>query len=66
MSKYIQCRETDIPAGVRFDTPRHLAGQIIEVSYGTFGRHEACSGDPWKRVTDRSCGEVTYYRLGGV
>lgn len=62
--RYEPCSERDIPAGVRFDVPRHLQGQMVEIAYGGFDRagHEA--GDPYKRVTDRGLGGgTTYYRL---
>lgn len=61
-SQYEQCKEADIPAGVRFDVPRRQQGQIVEVAFGGRRRDEHDVGDPYKRVTDRSVGEVTYYR----
>lgn len=60
---YVPCRESEVPGDIRFDVPGHLDGQIVERAYGTRGRAEAGVGDPWKRVTDRSTGAVTYYRL---
>ncbi len=60
---YVECSESDVPAGVRFDVPGSNQGQIVEVAYGAVGsRYEAGEGDPWQRVTDRSDGKVTYYR----
>lgn len=65
MSKYsyTPCRESDIPDGIRFDVARHNQGQIVEVAYGGHGRAEHCVGDAYKRVTDKSDGSVSYYRL---
>jgi hypothetical protein len=64
MSKrYIECRESDIPAGVRFDVPRRHQGQIVEVAFGGFDRAEHDHGDPYKRITDRSDRSVNYYKL---
>jgi hypothetical protein len=66
MTKYVECKEDEIPEGVRFDVPRHHQGQIVEIAYGGFGRGEHGDGDPFKRVTDQSLpvGEqTTYYRL---
>lgn len=62
---YVEVRESELPPGVRFDTPPQNQGQVIEVSYGGFARHCHCDGDPYKRVHDRSVGPrgVTYYRL---
>lgn len=60
--QYVVCHESDIPSGVTFDVPRHLQGQIVEIAYGDFGRDGGANGDPYKRVTDRSTGRVTYYR----
>jgi hypothetical protein len=61
---YVVCDASDIPAGVRFDVPRRLQGQTVEVAYGGFDRAEHDDGDPYKRVTDRSIGPkaTTYYR----
>lgn len=42
----------EVPAGVRLDTPGQNQGQIVEVSYGTFGRAEACDLDPYMAITD--------------
>lgn len=64
MARYIECERSEIPEGVRFDVPRHLQGQHVEVAYGDFGRAEHAEGDLYKRVHDRSVGPaaVTYYR----
>ena len=62
---YTKIDKSQIPAGVRFDTPRRNQGQIVEVSYGTFGRYEAGAGDPYKRCIDHSEGGLataSYYR----
>ena len=62
--KYVECRESEIPADIRFDVPRRNQGQIVEVAYGTFSRGEAGPGDPYKSVYDRSTqGPTRYYRL---
>jgi hypothetical protein len=52
----------EVPEGVRFDTPRRNQGQIVEVAYGTLGRAEAGSCDPYMEVIDRSSGERRTYR----
>lgn len=51
---YEPCRSEDIPSGVRFDVPRALQGQTVEVEYGGFGHGEHAPGAPFKKVTDRS------------
>lgn len=55
----------EIPAGIRFDTPQRNQGQIVEVSYGTFGRAEAGTIDPYMSVHDRSDGSYRVYRRKG-
>lgn len=45
-----------IPGDIHWDTPRRNQGQIIEVSYGTFGRGEADEGDLYRRTIDHSLG----------
>lgn len=60
---YVPCSEADIPEGIRFDTPRSNQGQMVEVSYGTFGRAEAGPGDPYERDIDHADGTVEYFRL---
>lgn len=66
---YETCRETDVPSGLRWDTPQRHQGQAIEVQYGVpqQERSEADVGDAWRRVIDRSVGPgaITYYRLVG-
>lgn len=57
----------EVPNGIRWDTPKRNQGQIVEVSYGTFGRAEAGSLDGWMRVVDQSLPSghvqrVRYYR----
>lgn len=59
--RYVKISKSQVPAGVRFDTPRWNAGQIIEVQYGTHSRYEAGDGDPWKRVIDHSVGGAEEY-----
>lgn len=58
---YLPCAAEVVPASIRFDVPGHLAGQTVEVAYGTRGRAEAGYGDPYKRVVDRSDGSVKYF-----
>ena len=61
---YVPVEFNAIPDGIRFTTPGHLQGQIVDVAYGDFGRSESCNGSPYKRVTDRSVGPTPkYYRL---
>lgn len=53
----------EVPTGMRFDTPRIRQGQIVEVSFGTFGRSEASeSSSEYMRISDGSDGSVRYYR----
>jgi hypothetical protein len=59
--RYVACRESDIPAGVRFDVPRRDQGQMIEVAYGGYGRAEHGEGDPYMRVTDHTDRSTAYY-----
>lgn len=59
-TRYLETDERAIPAGIMWDTPRANQGQIIEVSYGDFGRGLRGHGDRYRRVTDRSDGSVTY------
>lgn len=56
----------EVPVGVRFDTPGRNQGQIVEVSFGTFGRSEAGSTDPYMNVTDRSDGSSRTYKRRDV
>lgn len=60
--KYVPCRETDIPDGVRFDVPRKHQGQIVEIAYGGFDRGEHGHGDPYKRSHDQSDRTTAYWR----
>ncbi len=62
--KYIEIQRAEISSMVRFDVPRQKQGQIVEIAYGTFGRGEACHGDPYKRVIDKSggLGAERYYK----
>lgn len=60
--KYVVCGQDCIPETVRFDVPGRYQGQTVEVAYGGYSRGEHDSGDPYKRVRDRSDGRVTYYR----
>ena len=52
----------EVPGNVRFDTLRHDQGQIVERSYGTFGRAEAGSCDPYMRLIDHSDSSIAFYR----
>jgi hypothetical protein len=61
-ASYVPIPASDVPRRVRFDTPGYLQGQIVETSFGTFGRAEAGDGDPYMRVIDHSGGPVRYYR----
>ncbi len=65
---YIPCTLDDIPAGVRWMTPRHLQGQIVEVSYAcpTGDMSEACKGDAYRRIIDRSDQSIEYARRDDV
>ena len=64
MIEYVECAESDIPADVRFDTPRQNQGQIVTESYGgpASERDEHDYGDPWCRRHDASDGSTKYYR----
>jgi hypothetical protein len=59
---YYPIPASDVPRRVRFDTPGFYQGQVVETSFGTFGRAEAGDGDPYMRVIDHSGGPVRYYR----
>lgn len=59
---YTECAAADVPAAIRFDTPRRNQGQIVTYSYGTTGRGEAGRGSPYMSRHDASCGEHTVYR----
>lgn len=62
---YTRIPQSAIPSDVCFDVPRRCAGQMVEVAYGGFGgfcRPEHDSGSPYKRITDTSDREVTYYK----
>ena len=60
---WIEIQSWDVPPRVRrWDTPSHLQGQILEVSYGAFGRAEAGDDSLYKREVDRSTGVTKYYR----
>ena len=67
-TRYTRTTAARVPSSiVRWDVPRPNQGQIVEVAYGATDRDEACHGDRWQRVTDRSLPEsdptrVTYYR----
>lgn len=52
--EYVEIRESEVPARVRFDVPGRLQGQIVEIAYGGWSRGEHDEGDPYQRVTDRS------------
>jgi hypothetical protein len=61
---YVSCSKSAVPAGVRFDTMRSDAGQMIEVQYGDFGTAEHGPGAAYQRVIDHSRGgETAYYTL---
>jgi hypothetical protein len=64
---YVGISASQVPAGMRWDTPPQHAGQPIEVQYGVLERSAdlACNGAPYKRIVDRSVGPcaVSYYRL---
>lgn len=60
---YVKISKERLPEKVRFDVPPQNQGQIVEVAYGGFGRHEHCAGDPYMKTTDRSDRSVEYYRL---
>ena len=55
----------DVPADLRWETPRRHQGQHVERSYAT-SRPAAANdlGDPWMRIVDHSVRppETTYYR----
>ena len=60
---YIKVDEASVPGNIRFDVPGRNQGQIVEIAYGGWGRHEHDVGDPYQRVTDRSDRSVQYYKL---
>lgn len=61
--RYVRIGREEIPTKVRFDVPKRHAGQMIEVAYGGFSRHEHDDGAPFKRVIDKSIAETKYFRL---
>lgn len=61
MIEYIPCNESDIPSGVRFDTPRINQGQMVTESYGGFDRSEHDYGAPYMRITDASDRTTKYF-----
>jgi len=56
----------EVPEAVRFDTPRRNQGQIVQVSFGTFGAAEADTVDPYMRVTDHSDGQRRTYKRRSI
>lgn len=66
-TKYIDCTEASLPSNLRFCVVRSTAGQMIEISYASPGRRdEACAGDEYRQVLDRTTGRTTYARRGDV
>lgn len=66
--EYISCQAGDIPAGVRWTTPRRNQGQIVTVSYGGFGKGEMDEGDPYMSRQNASLpsghkGREEFFRL---
>lgn len=62
--KWRKVNESDVPLGLRWDTPQQNQGQIVEVSYGGPVQQlsEHCELDArWKRVFDHSDRQVNYY-----
>lgn len=63
-TEYAPCSRDEIPDSTRWDVPRANQGQIVEVAFANASpreRSEACNGDMYKRVTDRSDNSVRYY-----
>lgn len=60
---YISISESKLPTRLRWDTPRHLQGQMVETSYADYPteRAEACNGSRFRRDHDRSDNTTTYY-----
>lgn len=54
---------SSIPANVRFTTPQINLGQIVEVSYGGYGKGEHDTNAPYQRVEDRSMGQLNPNRV---
>lgn len=63
--QYVKTDRSALPESLRFDTPAHNSGQIVEVSYADYptGADEACYGSAYKRVHDRSDNTTEYFRL---
>lgn len=53
-ARYVPCQASDVPGGVRFDSPARHQGQIVEVEYGGFELASHDSGAPYRRQRDRS------------
>ena len=63
--RYRPIAATEVPQHIRdgrWDTPRHLAGQIVTVSYAAEGRYEAGPGARYRRVLDASLAGGQYGR----
>lgn len=70
-TKYAPIEANKVPSDVVWNVPGRLAGQIVEVAYGGFGRSEKDDGDPYRRVTDQSLQvddpkRVSYLRRIGI
>lgn len=61
---YERIDESKLPKeGLRFDTPGQNQGQIVECSYAAWppDKWEACRGDMYMRVFDKSDRTTEYY-----
>lgn len=63
--KYTEISKSEVPVGVRFDTPRRNQGQIVTERYGGFGRYENDHGDPYMMIHDASDQTTSFFvRVG--
>lgn len=56
---YEEC-DRPTPTELKWGTPAGNAGQTVTIEYGDYGS-EGTYGAPYRRITDRSDGSVSYY-----
>ncbi len=60
---YVEVEENEVP-NVRFTSPQHMQGQLVEWSFGNVDqRSEGSPGDRYARREDKSAQTVTYFEL---
>lgn len=58
--RYVRINESEVPSGVRFDAVRSQKDSGVEIAYGGFDDAGHVYGHPYRRVTERASGRVTY------